>query len=458
MRYLALLGFSYLSLFIGSSCSTSEEANVETTTTTEIPNRDSIRVQVTKNWNDVLNAWYPRALDTLHGGYLANWTYDWQMAEQQNKMIVTQARHLWTTSKVLKDNPNDSLYLRATELGFRFLKDKMWDADQGGFYWLVNREGEPIFDGEGKYKRIYGQAFGVYALAAYAQVNDSEEVIDFAKDAFLWLEENAHDKENKGYHSVVFQDGRPLTKEEQIAENLPISWTYKEQNAGIHLMEAFTELYRVWPDTLVRERLIEMLHLVRDTMVKKQGYLTLFFTEDWQPISYADSSQAAREENYHVDHVSFGHDIETAFLMLDASEALGNFEYDRTLEIAKKLVDHTLQTGFDPVRSGIYQRGYYFPGDSSVSIIDSEKDWWSQAEGLNTLLIFSELFPEDSKYALRFSRLWKYTRTYIIDHGNGGWYALGLDVTPESRTSPKGQAWKGNYHNGRTLMSLKNSL
>jgi len=450
--------YFFLFLLFGASCDSPEPSGEVKSATTDIPNRDSIRAQVTKNWDDVLSAWYPRALDTTYGGYLANWTYDWQQAPQQNKMIVTQARHLWTTSKVLSDNPGDSLYLMATDLGFRFLKDKMWDSKHGGFYWLVTRGGEPIFDGEGKYKRIYGQAFGIYALAAYAQVNDSEEALNFAQEAFMWLEDNAHDRENRGYHSVVFQDGQPLTKEEQTSQNLPVSWIYKEQNAGIHLMEAFTELYRVWPDTLVRDRLIEMLHLVRDTMVKKSGHLTLFFTEDWQPISYADSSQASREANYHIDHVSFGHDIETAFLMLDASEALGNFEYDQTLEVAKKLVDHTLQTGFDPARSGIYQRGYYLPGDSTVSIIDSEKDWWSQAEGLNTLLIFSDLFPEDPRYPRRFSRLWKYTRTYIIDHEYGGWYTLGLDVTPESRNYPKGQAWKGNYHNGRTLMALKRSL
>ncbi|MGD1890791.1 MAG: AGE family epimerase/isomerase [Cyclobacteriaceae bacterium] len=457
MRYLALC-CSFL-LLLEVSCSPTEEPSQETTATS-IPNRDSIRTQVVKYWDDVLKSWYPRSLDTTHGGYLANWTYDWEMAPQQNKMIVTQARHLWTTSKVLKDEPQNPLNQQATELGFRFLKDKMWDAKQGGFYWLVNREGQPIFNGEGKYKRIYGQAFGVYALAAYAQVNNSEEVLNFAKEAFLWLEDNAHDKENKGYYSVVFQDGTPLTQDKQIRQNLPVSWMYKEQNAGIHLMEAFTELYRVWPDSLVRDRLVEILHLVRDTMVNERGHLTLFFTEDWQPISYADSSQSAREANYGIDHVSFGHDIETAFLMLDASEVLGNFEYDETLKVAKQLVDHTLRTGFDPARSGIYQRGYYLnlPQDSTVSIIDSEKDWWSQAEGLNTLLIFTNLFPEDERYPRRFSRLWKYTRTYMIDHGHGGWYNLGLDVTPDSRISPKGQAWKGNYHNGRTLMALKKNL
>ncbi|MEM8966137.1 MAG: AGE family epimerase/isomerase [Bacteroidota bacterium] len=452
MRYLLIL----LS-FIILSCTSAEQSQPEATIT-EILNRDSIYAQVSQNWNDILAAWYPRALDTVHSGYLANWSHDWQLAEQQNKMIVTQTRHLWTTSKVLKDRPNDALYQQATALGFDFLKNHMWDETNGGFYWLVNREGEPILEGDGQYKKVYGHAFGIYALAAYAQINDSEKVLSFAQEAFRWLDEHAHDSENGGYFSVFQQDGNPLTVEEQVADSLPVTWIYKEQNAGIHLMEAFTELYRVWPDSLVRERLIEMLHLVRDTMVNDRGHLNLFFTHDWRPIVYADSSQAAREANYHIDHVSFGHDIETAFLMLDASEVLGNFEYEKTLQVAKGLVDHTLKTGFDHQRSGIYQRGYYLPGDSTVSIIDSEKDWWSQAEGLNTLLIFSELYPEEPQYAEEFADLWKYTWTYMIDHEHQGWYNLGLDASPDFRTAAKGQAWKGNYHNGRTLMSLTSRL
>ncbi|MEM6841344.1 MAG: AGE family epimerase/isomerase [Bacteroidota bacterium] len=451
MRYLIVI--SLLSL----SCASSEE-NQSETAATEIPDQDSIYAQVNQNWSDVLAAWYPRVLDTVYGGYLANWSHDWQMAEQQNKMIVTQARHLWTTSKVLRDRPDDALYQQATALGYDFLKNHMWDNTHGGFYWLVNREGEPILEGEGKYKKVYGHAFGIYALAAYAQVNNTEEVLNFAKEAFLWLDEYAHDLESGGYFSVLQQDGTSLSNEDQSADSLPITWVYKEQNAGIHLMEAFTELYRVWPDSLVRERLIEMLHLVRDTMVNDQGHLNLYFTPDWRPIVYADSSQAVREANYHIDHVTFGHDIETAFLMLDASEVLGNFEYEKTLEIAKGLVDHTLKTGFDPQRSGIYQRGYYLPGDSTVTIIDSEKDWWSQAEGLNTLLIFSELYPEEAQYAEQFANLWKYTWTYMIDHEHRGWYNLGMDISPEYRDAAKGQAWKGNYHNGRTLMSLTSRL
>ncbi|WKN43158.1 AGE family epimerase/isomerase [Tunicatimonas pelagia] len=449
MRYLMII----LSL-IALACTSQEGAEQKPKQTTKVPNQDSIYSQVSQNWSDVLEAWYPRALDTAYGGYLANWTYDWQIAEQQNKMIVTQARHLWTTAKVLKDHPNDTLYQRATKLGFDFLKNRMWDKTHGGFYWRTNREGEPVLEGEGEYKKVYGHAFGIYALAAYTQADTTEEVLSFAKKAFLWLDEHAHDAEHGGYFSVLHRDGTPLTTEEQSVENLPVTWIYKEQNAGIHLLEAFTELYRVWPDSLVRERLIEMLHLVRDTMVNERGHLNLFFTSDWQPISYADSSQTAWEANYDVDHVSFGHDIETAFLMLDASEVLGNFEYDQTLSVAKTLVDHTLKAGFDPARSGIYQRGYYLPDDSTVSIIDSEKDWWSQAEGLNTLLLFAELYPDEPQYAEEFADLWKYTRTYLIDYENQGWYNLGLDITPESRTASKGQAWKANYHNGRTLMSL----
>ena len=108
---------------------------------------------------------------------------------------------------------------------------------------------------------------------------------------------------------------------------------YKDQNSSIHILEALTELYKVWKDPLVKERLQEMLYLIRDKMVTPKGYLQLYFTYDWKPISYRDSSDAVIKKNHYIDHVSFGHDVETAYLMKDATETLGNRHNAKTLAI-----------------------------------------------------------------------------------------------------------------------------
>jgi mannobiose 2-epimerase len=109
---------------------------------------------------------------------------------------------------------------------------------------------------------------------------------------------------------------------------------YKDQNSSIHLLEAFTELYSIWPDVLVRKRLEEMLELVRDTITSPQGYLVLFLHPDWKPVSFRDSAEAIILKHRNLDHVSFGHDVETAFLMLEASHTLGIHNDTKTLTVA----------------------------------------------------------------------------------------------------------------------------
>src|SRR5690606_18141092 len=156
---------------------------------------------------------------------------------------------------------------------------------------------------------------------------------------------------------------------------------YKDQNSSIHLLEAFTELYRVWPDPRVKARLMEMLHLIRDTITTEKGYLTLFLHPDWTPVSFRDSSHQTIEEHHNLDHVSFGHDVETAYLMLEASHVAGLHDDTLTLRIAKRMVDHALENGWDTVAGGFYDAGYYFADQKGITITRETKNWWTQAEG-----------------------------------------------------------------------------
>ncbi len=111
----------------------------------------------------------------------------------------------------------------------------------------------------------------------------------------------------------------------------------KDQNTMIHLLECFTELYEVWPDVTLRERLSSVLQIIRDTITTDKGYMKLFFQRDWTPVSYRESNSIIREKNYEFDHVSFGHDVETAYLMFEASEALGiQKRYYNTSSVPRK--------------------------------------------------------------------------------------------------------------------------
>jgi mannobiose 2-epimerase len=218
------------------------------------------------------------------------------------------------------------------------------------------------------------------------------------------------------------------------------------------LLEAFTELYSVWPDALLKTRLQEMLVLIRDTMVHSRGYLQLFFTPEWKPVTNKDSARDIILQRRSLDHVSFGHDVETAYLMMEATEALGNHDDKKTLETGKRMVDHALRNGWDPALGGFYDQGYYFRNGDTISIIKQSKNWWAQAEGLNTLMIFSRLYPSDGmNYAGKFLQLWTYVQLNLIDHVHGDWYEEGIDHDPGRKNSAKSHIWKATYHNFRSL-------
>ena len=404
---------------------------------------------------NLLDKWYPLVLDSVDGGYFSDVTYDFKIGEHHTKMIVTQARHIWVNSKAALIY-NDTLYREYAKHGFEFLKNKMWDTKNGGFYNLVEKNGTPILQ-RGQEKTAYGNAFAIYGLAAYYAASQNEEALEYAKKTFHWLEEHSHDNNLKGYFQTMNIDGSLLKRPENEPSTSDIG--YKDQNSSIHLLEAFSELYKVWPDKLLKERLEELLFLIRDTIVTEKGYMNLFFLDDWTPVSFKNTSKENIQKHYYLNHVSFGHDIEIAYLLLEASHVLGRKNDTITLQKAKLLVDHTVKNGIDKKVGGLYDGGYYYQNEDTISIINDKKNWWAQTEALNSLLIMNHYFPNDEmNYKAEFDKLWEYTKTYFIDDEFGGWYEWGIDKTPESKTALKGHVWKSTYHNFRALINCIDTL
>lgn len=443
----ALQTILYLCIFLLASglqgCKTSEEPNAS--------RYRALATELEQATQDLLDTWYPRVLDTEHGGYLSDFNASWQPEGPQRKMIVTQARHVWTASKAAARYPDNVMFLQVARHGYDFLTNHMWDETEGGFYHIVSREGEVITTDGNQYKTAYGNAFAIYGLAAYAAATDDPEALRFAQKAFDWLDLHGHDPVHGGYFQFLKQDGTAIKT--WVNGNPP-----KDQNNSIHLLEAFTALYHVWPNERVKERLAEMLTFVRDTMVQHQSYLQLFFEPDWTPVSYRDSTSAVREAHYNIDHVSVGHDVETAFLMLEAAHALGIPE-EETRTIGKSMVDHALRVGWDAEAGGLYDVVYYMPGDTEATVVRDTKTWWAQAEGLNAFLLMHTLFPDDpARYFDQFMLLWSYCQKNLIDAEQGGWYSGGLDKEPERKEMAKSHIWKGSYHTVRSLMHSADML
>lgn len=408
--------------------------------------------------SEILKSWYPRTVDETYGGFLCDYTCDWKPQGRQEKMIVTQARHVWTSSQVSMFF-HDSAYKNIARHGYLFLRDYMWDKEYGGFLQRLDRKGNINKRMKEEGKSAYGNAFALYALSSYYQLTGDTSVLQLAKKLFYWLEKHSHDQDYGGYFDMLLPDGSNYIQGKSNLKGFDLQKScWKDYNSSIHLLEAFTELYRVWPDSLVRERVIEMLTLIRDTIANQNGYLELFFERNWHHVSYRDSSQSIQRERWYYDHVSFGHDVETAYLMLEASHVLGMKDDHKTLSMAKRMVDHALSYGWDTEKGGFYDMGYYFKYADSLTITNDAKIWWTQAEGLNALLLMARLFPNEKIYWESFNKQWQYISTYLIDHKNGEWYIEGLDNSPEAVHSPKSSQWKVNYHNSRALMNCVRML
>lgn len=390
----------------------------------------------------MLGIWYPRAIDSIDGGYLSVLDDQWKPRTDQGKFIVTQARHLWTLA-VAMERYDDKVFSAGARHGFEFLRDKMWDSEFGGFYDLRTKAGGVPEGDAANDKRAYGNSFAIYGLSAYARASGNKEALELAKKGFWWLEAHSFDSIYGGYNQYLTREGIPY--HEAYGDDIPYYQHFKDQNYSIHIMEAYTELYRLWPNDTLKEKLTHLFYLIRDKITNEDGHMTLFFYQDWSPVSYKDSA----EINYRFDHVSFGHDIETAYLLLEASNVLGIYD-ETTLEKTKLMVDHSLK-GIDEDVGGLFERGYYFNGE--LAIVDSTKSWWPQVEGMNSLLLFYGLFPKQEQYKESFISLWNYCDQYMIDWENGGWYTKGIDKEAELKTSNKGGYWKGPYHTTRSLVN-----
>ena len=338
-------------------------------------------------------------------------------------------------------------YLGYTRHGLDFLENVMWDKQEGGFFWGLDESGK-IKASDGGEKHAYGIAFALYGLSAAYEATGDRRALDLAKRTFNWLERHAHDADHGGYFEALSRTGgrsdyrprvSPAPGIPRTTDLLGTTYGLKSMNSHIHLLEGLTALYHVWPDPLVEKRLREVFVMVRDKIAMEPGYLNLFFKPDWRPVSNQDS---------------FGHDIETAYLLLEAAAALKQPDNAKTLTVARQLVDHALQWGWDEKHGGFYDHG-----TPSTPASGREKIWWTQAEGLNALLLMHAHFGDQSqRYFDAFLKQWDFIANCQADRQHGEWYEIvSAEGVPRSGQA-KGSVWKAAYHNGRALMNVSESL
>ena len=392
--------------------------------------RETLERLLLKN---ILPFWHPQVIDREDGGYRLNHDPKGQWKGTSNKAIVTQARTLWFYSRLMRTPYAKPEYLEAARHGFRFLRDRMWDAQHGGFYWEVDTAGGkatvPV-------KHLYGEAFGLYAVSEYARVSGDPEAAALARELFQLLERKAHDPDYGGYLECFQRDWSPAAPETPKVMGHP-SATDKLMNTHLHLMEAVTTYYDLTREPLARERLLELIAIQTSAVVRKSvGACTDKHRRDWTPLTGAA-----------YDIVSYGHDVENVWLILDACRAAG-VSTGPYRDLCQTLFRYSQRYGFDHENGGFFDAGPF-----GAAATRRDKVWWVQAEGLVGALYMIQM-TNDASDRGAYQALYHKTLDWIVkrqaDWETGDWHeVIRADGTVGGR---KAHAWKGPYHNGRAML------
>ncbi len=382
----------------------------------------------------VVAFWYPKSIDRAHGGYILAFDESGALTKPASKMIVTQARMVWLFARLVRAGYRRADMLDAAAQGYRFLADRMWDREHGGFYWEVDPSGTIVTDGD---KYLYGQSFALYALSEYAQVSGDRAALDLAGRTFDLIVQHGHDPEFGGYFEFRLRDWSAPPPDRASHVGGPPG--AKLMNTHLHLLESVAEYYRASHSSVARDRLFELITIQSNAVVRKElTACTDQYTRDWKPI--LDGSAA---------RVSYGHDLENIWLLANAVRTLGQSNAP-LVDLYRRLFAYSMKYGFDEENGGFFSTGAFnAPADQR------QKIWWVQAEALVSALTMFEL-TGDPQYADVFARTWRWVNEHQTDWTHGEWFQ---EVLPGGKTrGVKADAWKAGYHNGRALLECLEQL
>jgi mannobiose 2-epimerase len=374
----------------------------------------------------LVDFYLPACVDQTHGGYFET-LRGGRFAHSGEKFLVLQARQLWFFSTLAAEGIEPEAARAAAKAGYDFLEGHMRDRRHGGYFAKVADDGRPT----DTRKHAYLNAFALYGLTAYHRATGDAAALAAARDLFRVLEEKAYDRRHGGYVEDFTEDWRPIT--DPKAPGIVGTPGTKTYNTHLHLLEAFAELYRSWPNPLLRQRLAELVVINANTVRHPDHNCNI---DGWRP----DWRMVETPRNLRA---SYGHDVECAWLTLDAARALG--QPPALLRgWAEALCAYSLRHGYDRAHGG-----FFYTGPLGGPADDTRKEWWVQAEALVSMLELYRLTGRREYYDA-FRQTLDFVEKYQVAREGGWWATRAADGSPkgETRTS----MWQGAYHNGRSML------
>ena len=373
---------------------------------------------------NILPFWMRRVPDEQHGGFLGYIADDLTVDPAGPKGGVLNARILWTFAAAFR-RYGEPAHREMADRALAYLLSHFWDDTHGGTYWMLDHEGRPLVDR----KQTYNLAFALYGLAEHHQATGSTEALDRAIRLFRSIEEHAADPVHGGYWEA-------RTREWGLLEDVRLSEkdrnSPKSMNTHLHVLEGYTNLLRVWDGEGLRDRLRSLVEIHLERIVDPDsGHLLLFFDEQWRPADRA---------------VSYGHDIEASWLIVEAADVLGDADLRaRAAGVAEKIARATLAEGFDREHGGVLAER------EEAGPLDDEKHWWMQAEAIVGFVNAWEL-TGDPSFLEAAEATWGFIDRFLIDRTHGEWrWRVARDGSAIPGL-PKVEPWKCPYHNSRAAL------
>lgn len=383
--------------------------------------------------SDILDFWMTKVVDTSQGRFYGEVSNDNIPSLKAPKSAVLNARILWTFSAAYNYSP-DAQYLEMADRAWLYLRDHFIDPVHGGVYWSVDALGKP-FD---KRKQFYAIAFALYACSEYYKATRYPEAKETAISLFHVIEKYGYDPNSDGYFEACtesWEEPEDFRLSEKDANEK------KTMNTHLHIIEAYTNLYSCWKDEYLRQQIKKLLLRFSHSIIDADtGHLHLFFDEQWEVKSST---------------ISYGHDIEAAWLLLDSAIAINDsWLISQYTSLSLLVTETTIREGIDKDGGLWYE---YLPVTQQLV---KEKHWWPQAEALVGFVNAWQLSGDD-KYLLAAQKVWQFIDQYLVDHEKGEWY-WGVYEDHSRMPEQKVGFWKCPYHNVRacieTIKRLESSI